>query len=371
MTGVNGALDQLQAQHGALVALSVDVATADLEDQLDAALARIAELEAQLPDPDPDPEPTGRFFGDPGVGKVLTGGNTYGGSANVGDARAWLDQQTGVKHVLARRYYTDQGFWNQSRIQADHDAGLVPNVTMKLLDWSFAQILAGAADSAIRAAARWAKGVGFLIKATFYHEPEDNFTTASVAADYRAVARRVIGIFREEGATNVIWGPCFMTPWTFQSASNRSWWWWDYDWKGTVQSDGKPAASDFYSGADRYVDYYGHDVYTPHINQSGYHEFAPDMEIALDDLALVGRDTIPWFVDEFGTRGATGMPSDGWAGYYKRAFRYMRDNGGVGFTVYNTDGNNFANGTDGAARLAGYKAALQSEAAYLVTVAPA
>jgi hypothetical protein len=42
----------------------------------------------------------------------------------------------------------------------------------------------------------------------------------------------------------------------------------------------------------------------------------------------------------------------------------------VELDLFDTDGNNFVNATGAASRLAGYKAALKSEAAYLVTTRP-
>lgn len=317
-----------------------------------------------------------RFFGDPGAGKVFVGATVYTGSMGQPDGLAWLNDRTGIPHLLSRRYYTDANFWSRSTIAADQAAGRIPFPSQKLMTSSATSIASGAADATIDAEAAWAAGQGYRMFSSYFHEPPDDFPSDSAAADFRAAFRRIVTRFRAAGATNVLWAPILSAPWDFQlsggEAARGGWWKWDPDWKGTKSGgNGRTTAADFYIGSQAVCDLFAFDQYSPMIGGSNYAEFSGHLSTALNRMVADGRTVPPWTVPEFGTKGANGMPSDGWTGYYKRAFRFMRDNNGIGFVTYNTDGNNFATGTDAAARLAGYAAALASEAAYLLTVRPA
>lgn len=325
------------------------------------------------------PSPSGaRFFGDPGAGKVLTGSCVYTDVSSVSDGLAWLNQQTGVKHLLSRRYYTN--LWSRSNILADQAAGRVPFPSFKLgaTSSNASSILAGSQDAALTAEAQWAASQGFPIMCCFFHEPENNWTSDANAANYRAIFRHVVTIFRNNGATNVNWLPIFVAPWDFTSAAESAhgrWYKWDPDWMGTQSgSNGRATASDWYTGSDAVCSLLGFDQYCPVVNTSYYQEFSTQMGPVLSKIAGDGRTVLPWLVPEMGTTAVTsspGLPSDGWAGYYERAFQFMRDNSGAGFSSFNCfTAYNFINGTAAAARLAGYEAALGSEAAYLTTVRP-
>ena len=64
------------------------------------------------------------------------------------------------------------------------------------------QIAKGWHDPAIRAKARALKAFGSPVMLTFHHEPD---TAGWPAADYVRAWRRVVSIFRQERATNVVW----------------------------------------------------------------------------------------------------------------------------------------------------------------------
>lgn len=326
--------------------------------------------------PIPAPVSTARFFGDPGPNKVLTGSTVYTGSAGIADGLAWLNQQTGVNHLLARRYSTD--LWSRSTIVSDRAAGRIPFPSFKLnaTTSNAAAIIAGTRDADLAAEARWAAAQGYPILCSFYHEPEDNWSSDAAAAQFRAIFRRIVTVFRNNGATNVNWLPILSAPYTFRGnggeAQRGPWYKWDPDWMGTQSgSNGRATTTDWYTGSSAVLNMYGFDQYCPLIGTTGYAEFSAHLGTALSKMTGDGRTILPWVVPEMGTKNvASGLPSDGWGGYYTRAFQYMRDNLGVGFISYNTDGNNFANGPDAAARLAGYETALGSESAYLVTTRP-
>lgn len=340
------------------------------------------------------PVPVGRFWGDPGAGKILTGGNAYTGSdpdpGSITDGNAWLDTNTGINHLFKRNYYTD--LWSRSTVISWRNAGKMPSIAWKLSGdaSNIADIAGGSRDSAVASEAVWAAGQGYPIYTAFFHEPEDNFEADSAAASYRAAYRRVVQIFRDNGAYNVVWcGVAHMAPWTFEGgeqAQNANtagntliagrrgpWYKWDPDWKGTRSGSGGtvPNASDWYTGSESVLDLLTFDTYTPEIGQTEYHEFSVSMDPCLTKMSAHGRTILPWVILEMGTKEASPMPGDGWTGFFQRAFRYMRDNGGVGFVYYNTDMNNFFNAPDFAARRAGYEAALASEASYLVSTRPA
>lgn len=316
-----------------------------------------------------------RFRGDPGPGKILTGATVYTGSMGVADGNVWLDENSGVNHLFKRIYYSN--LWSRTTIQNYRNSGKMPSIAWKANGTAanIAAIAGGSIDASIAAEAVWAAGQGYPIYTAFYHEPEDNFPLDADAASYRAAYRRIVQIFRDNGALNVVWiGVAYQTSWSFISSggqvSRGPWYKWDPDWKGTTSGAGRPNASDWYTGTQQVCNIMSFDQYSPTIGGTSFHEFSVDMQPSLDRMVADGRPIIPWIVPEMGTKIATGMPADGWTGYFQRALRYMRDHNGCGFVYYNTDDNNFLNGSDSVARFAGYQAALASEASYVVSARP-
>jgi hypothetical protein len=363
------AVSQLTTTQGDLAAAQQALGQRTAE--RDAALADAAALRAQLA-----ATSLARFPGDPGPGRVLIGSTVYTGSAGIPDGRVWLTQQTGKQHVIARTY-ASQGL-DRDAAAAAHNAGVLPLVSFKLAAYTPAQVAAAAADAVIDADAAWCKAQGKAIWACYFHEPEDNFPSDAAAADYRAAFRRVVTRYRQAGATNVAWLPIFMASWSFiptgGEASRGPWYKWDPDWRGTKTggNGARPGPSDWYRDAQSVVDLLGMDQYCPTVGGSAYHEAAADLDTALARMAADARPGKPWCVPEFGTSAVTStsspLPADGWAGYYSRALSYISAQGGVGVCAYMTDGANFSNGSDAAARFAGYKAGALAHPAAAFTV---
>lgn len=337
------------------------------------------------------PPVSNRFAGDPGVGKVMTGVTAASAVPN-NDGVAYVEGQTGVTQLLVRRYYTSNiatqnTFWNRSDITNDHNSGHISYVSFKLGSDGWAQsnsaaILSGSYDDIFTAEATWAKNQGFAFLGCFYHEPEDNWTTTAQTANYRAIFRRIITIFNNAGATNVNWSSCWMSAFTFSSGAESSrgleWFQWDPDWKGTRSGgNGRPNASDFYTGSQQLCSTHSFDVYTPNIGGDTYHEYSVPIVQTFNRMTADGKTWLPYVHGEWGTGLGTatggqliGMPADGWTGYFVRAFQYMSANKGVGYICYQAGGNSFYSGGDHVNRLNGYNNALHSEAAYLQTVIP-
>lgn len=335
-----------------------------------------------------------RFAHDPGPGKLLTGsvvatfGSGVGGGGTptgVADGNAWLDDNTGVNHLLKRVYYSNtapnSGVWSRTTIQNYRNAGKIPSIAwhMSASAANIAAFASGSMDANVTAEAQWAASVDYPIWTAFMHEPEDNFTADADAANYRAAYRRYRQIFRDAGASKVVFvGVAWQANWSFRTSGGGEavrgpWWKWDPDWKGTLSGAGgtRPNASDWYTGSESALDIMSMDTYTPTLGATAYHEFSVDAGDTLDRMISDGRPILPWVVLEMGTFTAgSGMPADGWTGFYQRAFRFMRDNEGVGFVTYNAASTNFINADTFAERFAGYQDALASEAAYLVTTRP-
>jgi hypothetical protein len=334
-----------------------------------------------------------RFPGDPGDGKVLTGGSLFTGTLGEPDGVADLNDLTGVNHLLSRRFSSN--IWSRSAITSDWNAGRIPFPSFKLgpLNSStYPAALAGGRDADIAAEAQWCVNTfpGYL-HTTFFHEPESDHTTAAMSQNFRDMSRRVFDIFQDEGATNVVWSfPVSRGAYSYATGGNSAegqgglkWWHFDPDWKGTLSGTGgtRPNASDWWSGGDSVVQLHGMDMYNPWVGGTGWRWFDDEWDTIKNRMISDGREIKPWTIPEFGTgvTSAYSSPPGGvqpdeadWTEWYQRAFQCMRDEDGVGFMTYHVDGErNLTNGgNDAPLRLAGYINALESESSYLVTVRP-
>jgi hypothetical protein len=237
-----------------------------------------------------------RFAGDPGPGKVLTGSTIFTGTANISDGRVWLNDNTGVNHVLSRHYFTN-AVWTRTTLSNAAAAGAFPWPSTKS-NITAAQIKAGQLDASLDSEGAWAATQAYPILMSYYHEPPDNFPSDANASDFRAAFRRMVQRFRAAGATNVSWGPVLSAPWDFQTsggeASRGPWYKWDPDWIGTKSgSGGRPNSSDFYSGTDAVCNVFHFDQYSPIIGGTTYKEFSEHMDTSLNRMDADGRDIPP------------------------------------------------------------------------------
>ncbi|MDP8910953.1 MAG: hypothetical protein M3M94_02665 [Actinomycetota bacterium] len=143
------------------------------------------------------------------------------------------------------------------------------------------EISSGRHDAVIAARADVLKGYGSKVMLIFHHEPEDDVGRFGTPADYAAAFRHVVSVFRERGATNVVWVWNLMA-WTFNPRA-------------------KPGASAYYPG-DRYVDWIGADGYnwfgSQHVKGAPWRSFE-DVFGAFYSWGLARRK--PLLLAEWGT----------------------------------------------------------------------
>jgi len=258
---------------------------------------------ATTPPPPPPPPPTGpRFPGDPGPGKMYMGAAMATQTASAFDP---IDAQLGgPKFSASRLYFGSSIGW--STVDAHIAAGRMPVVSFKNESHALANIASGAEDA-------WIDSIGAQVKArapvpfwmTFYHEPEDNHTTAESATEFRAASRHIVERWHQTGVNNFAYvADYFMTDWTFQSASGRDWRWWYPDWKGTTaagSSKDSPNIADFYTGSSSLVNVIGFDIYNfweIGMAETKWRTFKSHADMALSRVGLLGK---PYAVGEWGT----------------------------------------------------------------------
>lgn len=303
-----------------------------------------------------------RFPGDPGPGKVYSGCSVWPGTVTNpppgGDAHLWLSNATGKVHALRREYSDIGNSFNWSQIDSALNKGQLPLHTCKFNSYSPAQIVAGAMDAQLLIQvnnAKAAQRAGKAIWLGYYHEPEDNFTTAASAAEFRAAFRYIVMYFRSHGVTNVAWNaPMWMTDWTF-GASGRKAWWWDPDWKGTLSGGGgtRPSAADWYTGSQAVIDILSFDQYSPTIGATTYRTFTSNFDTMHNALLLWERPMKPYVIGEIGTKSYS-IPGSTWATHWQGVMNYCMQYDIIGVAYYNTHLNNFMDEPNGA-RFNAYK----------------
>ncbi|MFP2957829.1 PKD domain-containing protein [Myxococcus sp. 1LA] len=170
----------------------------------------------------------------------------FAGKRGTEDTAAALDaleRLAGRKMDVHRIYAT----WDEAQpnkfVSADLSRGRIPllSIEAKLqggagsVAWS--RIASGAEDARIRAHAQGLKGTGKPLFLIFNHEPDMAATAHGTPAEFAAAFRRVVTVFRQQGATNVSFSMT-LVPYSFQSG----------------------AADAFYPGDD-VVDWVGADAY--------------------------------------------------------------------------------------------------------------
>jgi hypothetical protein len=199
-------------------------------------------------------------------------GSYLGASASVNPGESRLAAIERTERLIGRPLDIDHQFyrWNDSLItsvqHADAAAGRYPFVSWKpqrtngqIVRWP--TIAAGAEDTTIRTQAQAARAFGHPMFLVFHHEPYDESvnTTWGTPADFVAAYRRVVSIFRQEGALNV----AFVLVLTS----------WDYT---------QDRADAFYPGPD-VIDWIAADPYNWHQRDGRW-----------DSLESVARDFYEW-----------------------------------------------------------------------------
>lgn len=217
----------------------------------------------------------GAWPGDPGDGNYYVGwaaGPGAGGRGTLSVGQSKSSNKISVFH----NYSTASN--NQVSIPMIDEAiaaGVIASQSFKLASKGNEtqgpiDIVNGLWDSTIRQNARDCKArAPWPIILCYYHEPGGNFTTDSMRANYRAAFRYIVGIFRDEGVTNVTWTQIQEAPYDFRptplpggslgGGRNVDWRKFHPDWNGGTTG----TIADWYTGDDQVCDIFGLDIYNP------------------------------------------------------------------------------------------------------------
>ncbi len=156
---------------------------------------------------------------------VVLGANTTGITENSGAALDAFAARAGVMPKIAMYYQDWNEGWSTALLNPRFVGPIVARGAIPMITWepdldtgeptgqpsySPARIAAGAYDSYVRRAAREAAAYGQPFLLRFAHEMNGGWyqwgaIPGNTPADYIAMWRHVVSIFREEGATNVRW----------------------------------------------------------------------------------------------------------------------------------------------------------------------
>lgn len=246
------------------------------------------------------PPTTTRFPGDPGQGNFYfdvihdnTVSGTYATQDPIIRARLSAYSPATARTLSLRRIYNTGTAINLTEFQWALDNDRVPLVSFKGDPTSITNGSLNSSLDTIVSRFDLAKADEKAVWWTYYHEPEDNFTTSTAAAQYRAACRYIKAYFDAAGCDNVAFcATLYMAGWTWNPASGRDWRWWWPDWRGTSTNSGGHAGTaadpnpvDFYpkGDANAVVDILGLDVYH-------YDVFAYGVNISKYD--------VNWFTNE-------------------------------------------------------------------------
>jgi hypothetical protein len=275
-----------------------------------------------------------RFPGDPGSSILHGLNNTTTATFNA------VQTAVGRNFNVRRSYNGNNWGINTTVIDADIAAGRIPIHSWKLSPYTLTTVPDSAIDSLIAICQARAPHTIWLL---FWHEPENDFTSGTDQANYRALWRRIVLRFRAAGVTNVAWiSPFFMCPFTF---TNRDFRQWHPDWNGGNTN----TSADWFTGANSVVDMEGFDIYTPLIGSSNWQSPSVSFGKAKTAMAAAGYTMKPVVIGELGVKSdidSTGTLVDSNLGPSKMqdAFDTAKANNWVGISWWNTGGDSFLHG---------------------------
>jgi hypothetical protein len=249
------------------------------------------------------------FPGDPGDGNYYTG---WAAPSSIATGRSWtVAPDIGIYHE-----YAGSANLSASKFDVSINAGLIASQTFKGT-LTPAQFASGAGDAAIDAmAAICAARAPHPLWCCYYHEPEDNITTAADMETFRAASRRIVLRFRAAGVTNVAWMPIYMNPYTFGPFSGRDWRTWHPDWTGSTWQDTLT------------MDLMGMDTYNP-LPGSGTQRpsqgFDQMFDTARAKIELPGYPQWDYVIPEFGISNMAN-PTPDWVAWCTTARNYAKAN---------------------------------------------
>jgi hypothetical protein len=159
---------------------------------------------------------------DPGVTPPApdepSGGTLFGASTSPGnrsfeaekEAVEALEAHLGRTLDINHNFYTwDEAFPTRAE-RWDLESGRLPLISWNGKDIQSSEIAAGGQDRLIKERARSVKALGQTVLIRWFWEMDGNKKRewAGTPADYVAAWRRIVDIFRSEGATNVEWVWC-------------------------------------------------------------------------------------------------------------------------------------------------------------------
>jgi len=262
------------------------------------------------------------FPGDPGDGKYLIGGAIGpNGNATLAamDGNPWWAGDS--KMSIVHNYSGNANGIDTAKVDEAHNRGFIASQSIKIPNYSPAQINAGTADGAIDTmAAVCIARAPKPIWLCYYHEPEDNIGSADWAT-FRGASRRMVTRMRTAGVTNVAWMPIYMNPWTFNNSSKRDWRVWHPDWTGTAWQNTLT------------MDLLGLDTYNPlpwsvkdggpwHTATRSNNPFSQMFETAKGKMELFGYPQWDYVIPEFGTSNAFAGADPNWLPWYQAAVSY-------------------------------------------------
>lgn len=221
---------------------------------------------------------------------IVLGTNTTGISDDTGAALERFAAETGRAPGIAMFYRDWDEGWRTALIEPRFVDPVLARGATPMITWlpqigggdpthqpaySPARIAAGAFDPFVRRAAREAAAYGRPLLLRFAHEmngPWDSWgawVDGNAPADYVAMWRHVVSIFREEGAANVkwVWSPNVYAP-------------------GAALEQGSAMPFEPFFPGDRWVDFVGLDGYNwGDVRGSGWQSFATVFGSSYDALA--------------------------------------------------------------------------------------
>ena len=140
-------------------------------------------------------------------------GALFGVTAGPRDGRTWEGELEYLEAKIGRRFALDRRFYRwDADFPGAYEQWTVSQGRIPLLSWapvtldgrylSWSKIANGAYDPVIRARARVAKAFGHRFMLIFIHEAN---IYSQPPADFVAAWKRVVTIFRQERAWNVVW----------------------------------------------------------------------------------------------------------------------------------------------------------------------
>jgi len=206
---------------------------------------------------------------------------------------AYTEQQVGRRFDIFHLYYhVDKALPTRDMVAAKNSGHTIlmsfdPDPVNATPTWQ--GIARGDQDALLTKRAQELRGFGVPVMLTFDHEADSNIGAFGTPADYVAAFRRVHRIFRDQGATNVIWV---------------------WNMEGELFAD--PATADAMYPGDEYVDWISADAYNWYPGKSGSkwrsfaQAFAPFRQWAMEK-----HPDKPQMAAETGVQEDTATPDGG------------------------------------------------------------